>query len=304
MLILRAIPLSFAILLPRILLVPFFVIAYALAGLAISVFSALLMIVSPVIGYIAAFLLALAMMSFPMMIGIRLGFNQRQHNVTGGYGGLIVPAMIYGFIEGAGVVLITILGSVIVIGLSPDMSLADLGDTMTVADGSAAERALEAGDASAIVIFLLGLLAISALRAALLVPLAGAAAGRDANGQFHTPLVGFGVGLLPLTALVILSYIALPLIVLASVTVVSFFGPIDGLSSVAQPDLRSLGWSDFLLLACIWVGWIWIFCLQCAGGVLCYLRQRDGYIAQKAQAPAAARMDAVDARALWKSRMK
>lgn len=304
MMILRAIPLSLAILLPRILLVPVFVIVYALAGLAISIVTALLMIVSPVIGYIAAFLLALALTSFPMMIGLRLGFNQRRHEVTGTYGSLVVPAMIYGFVEGAGIVVITILGTVIFTAISSDLSFADLGNMVAIADGTAVETAFENGDVSAAVIFLVGMLAVSALRAALLVPLAGAAAGRDANGQLHTPLVGFGVSWLPLTVLVILSYIALPLIALASITVTNMFSATDAFSSGASTNLGSFGWSEFLLLASIWVGWIWIFCLQCAGGVLCYLSQREGYIAQKAKAPAAARMDAVDAGALWKSRMK
>lgn len=303
MMILRAIPLSLAILIPRILLVPVFVIVYALAGLAISIVTALLMLISPVIALMAGVLLALALTSFPMMVGLRLGFNTRQHKVTGTYGSLVVPAMIYGGIEGFGIILITFVGTVIFTLISPDLSFADLGNAMAFADGTAVETALETGDLSASVIFLVGLLATSVLRAALLVPLAGAAAGRDANGQLHTPLVGFGVGLVPLTVLVILSYIALPLIALASVMVTNMFSSTDAFSSGASTDLGSFGWSEILLFVGIWVGWIWIFCLQCAGGVICYLRQRDDYLAQTAKAPEAARMDAADARALWKSRM-
>jgi hypothetical protein len=285
-------------------LIPIFVIVYALLGLAMSIVVALLSIVSPQLALMVSVLLGLALTSFPMMIGLQLGFNARRHEVVGTYGSLVIPAMIYGCIEALGVITVIIAGAVTFTVISPELSIADLGNTSAFTDGSAVERALETGDTSVLVIFLFGLLAISVLRAALLVPLAGAAAGRDASGQLHTPLVGFGVGLLPLTILVILSYIALPLIVLVGMTLANVVSPTEVFSSGDGTDWESYGLPEVLLIVSFWVGWIWVFCLQCAGGVLCYLRQREDYVVQKAQAPEEARMDSVDARALWQSRMQ
>lgn len=311
MMILRAITLSLAILLPRIFLVPVFFILYAFAGLGISIVVAILSMISPFIAIIVAVLLGLSLAMIPMMIGMRLGFSARRHTVTGTYSGLVLPSMIYGLIEGIGFLLITVIASVIFTVFSSESSFAELGSSLASGNVDVIEGALESGDTTAFVLFFLSLIAISALRAALLVPLAGAAAGRDANGQFHTPLVGFGTGFVPLTILVCLSYLALPLLVMAAFSIPALFGQGTAVDSVIGNidsfdqggGLSSIGWTEVLVLAAAWIGWIWIFCLQCAGGVLYFLRAHSEFADHQIRTPAVPHMAQEDTRALWKSRM-
>ncbi len=311
MMILRAITLSLAILLPRILLIPVFLILYAFAGLGISIVVAILAMISPVIAIVVAVLLGLSLATLPMMIGMRLGFSARRHAVTGTYSGLILPGVIYGAIEGIGFVLITVVASIIFTLFSSDLTFSELGSSLASGNIDVIDGAVENGDTTAVIVFLFSLLAISILRAALLVPLAGAAAGRDANGQFHTPLVGFGTGLVPLTILVWLSFLALPLMIAAAFAIPALLGQGTAfeavLSNVDSFDqgggLSNIGLAELLVIAAIWIGWIWIFCLQCAGGVLYFLRDHENFAEHQIQTPAVPHMAQEDTRALWKSRM-
>ena len=300
--ILNAIKLSFAILVPRILLAPILAVLYVMAGILVGILLLILTMVSPVLALIVGVLITLALMSFPMVVCMRLGLGVHQIKITDSYGKLIFPAMIYGGVEALGFLICTVIGIAAFALLSTDMSFSDFGNLEAFANGTATETALATGDISALVIFLIGVLALSALRAALLVPLASAAAGRDANGQFHTPFVGFGSNLLPLTVLVILSYFALPLIAAAGVFVANLLGPTPAFSSIESLSWSGLGLQEYVVLISFWVGWIWVFCLQCAGGVLCYLKERDQLPMQETKSPEVFRMEPIDVRALRKSR--
>lgn len=90
----------------------------------------------------------------------------------------------------------------------------------------------------------------------------------------------------------------------ASFTLVNMFGSMEAFSSGGGTDWNDYGLAEILFLVGFWIGWIWTFCLQCAGGVLCYLGQRNSHDAQKAKAPESGPMASVDARALRQSRMQ
>jgi len=302
MIFLRALTLSLTILIPRIFLIPVFAVLYVVAFLAISVVVVVLLFVSEALAMIVGALLVLALMAFPMMVSMRLGLDAQRCKVTGTYGSLVFPAMIYGGIEAVGMLLSTLVGIAAFAFISPDLSFLDFGSFENFTDGTAIEIALETGETSAMIIFLIGFLAVSALRAALLVPLAGAAAGRDANAELHTPLVGFGTGLLPLTALVLLSYLLLPFMLYIGFALANLLGSTDVFQGGDGSDLANYGWAEIVMIICFWMGWVWIFCLQCAGGVLFYLRQRDAYVVQDIKVSEADRMQPTDARALRKSR--
>jgi len=306
--------LSFAILLPRILLIPVFVIMLGLAMLALVLITVGLAVISPFIAVIVAVILGLSLAMIPIMIGIRLGFTARGHDVTGTYGGLILPGAIYGAVEAIGYLVVTLSAALILVLISSTVSLAELM-ALVRADGlEAIEGVLQTGTLPAGILAVISFLAVSALRAAILVPLAGAASGRDANGSPHTPLAGFGTGFVPLTLLVCASYLLFPLLIMGLFALLSFLGMGDALQE-AMAILRRLeeeggwsaiGWREGLVLAAVWTCWIWIFCLQCAGAVLFFLRDGDGTgtapRAVCAEVPPASHMAPQDLRALRKSR--
>ncbi|MEP4199153.1 MAG: hypothetical protein ABJL99_26300 [Aliishimia sp.] len=309
MLILRSILLSFVILIPRLLLVPFLIVALMLASVAMGLVVFVFALISPIIAMIVGSFLGMAMMMIPMMIGMRLVFTNRRHDIDHSYKQLVLPAAIYGFIETFLLGILSVGGAALVKFAAPEVPLVELWNGQAAANDTAPETLGGLGDASVILFALAFFIAMSAIRAALLVPLAGAAAGRDGNGQPHTPLAGFGVGLIPLTFLVFLSYAAAPLMGFAVVLVTMLLGQYDALvvafQNLGQALLinqwKSFSWTDLLILGCGWVLWTWVFCVQCAGGVLYYLRGCENFQVQKAS-PMPPPTPELDVRALRKSR--
>lgn len=312
MLILKAFALSFVILVPRLLIVPLLVIAYVLASIVLGVVFVLLFFVSPPLAFIVTVLLSLAFATIPMMIGCRLGLGVRRHKITGSYGDLILPGIIYGGIEALGLLVIAVAGAAVFVALSPGFGVPEIQALIATGDEQALAAALEAGGQMAIVILVLGFVAVAALRAALLVPMTGAAAGRDAGGQLHTPLTGFGKGVVPLTVLVVLSYAALPALLYGGMQLVTLFagpGALDAaLFNIERADQSGIwsgiGATELMMIFGGWVCWLWIFCLQCAGGVLRFEREQGHAVVHRAEAQAEQRITPDDARALWKSRMQ
>ncbi len=272
--------LSFAIFLPKILLIPVFVILFALAGLLLMFITMGLMIISPLLAVIVSVSLWLSLAMIPMMIGIRFGFTARGHDVTGSYRQLVAFGALYGALEAIGYLLITLSAAVALILISSALPPAELLALLRAGDVEGIEAVVQIGILPTGILGLVSLLVISTLRAVILVPLAGASLGRDANGSPHTPLAGFGRGFVPLTALVCVSYILLPLLIMGVFALLSTLGFGDVLEQ-AMAKLRRLeetgewsaiGWQEWLLIAGVWTCWLWVFCLQCAGAVLYFLK--------------------------------
>ncbi|KNX42903.1 hypothetical protein ROTO_05500 [Roseovarius tolerans] len=305
--------LSFAILLPRILLIPVFVILLGLAMLALVLITLGLAVISPFIAVIVAVILGLSLAMIPIIIGIRLGFTARGHDVTGTYGGLVLPGAIYGAVEAVGYLFVTLSATVILVLISSTVPPAELLALLRAGGVEAIEGVLQTGTLPAGILAVISFLAASALRAAILVPLAGAASGRDANGSPHIPLAGFGTGFVPLTLLVCASYVLFPLLIMGFFALLSLLGMGDALQEsmaalrrLEEGGWSAIGWREGLILAGVWTCWIWIFCLQCAGAVLFFLRGGDGTDAApravRPEAPPASHMAPQDLRALRKSR--
>ncbi|SEM96775.1 hypothetical protein SAMN04488077_11070 [Roseovarius tolerans] len=160
--------LSFAILLPRILLIPVFVILLGLAMLALVLITLGLAVISPFIAVIVAVILGLSLAMIPIIIGIRLGFTARGHDVTGTYGGLVLPGAIYGAVEAIGYLVVTLSATVILVLISSTVPPAELLALLRAGGVEAIEDVLQTGTLPAGILAVISFLAVSALRAAIL----------------------------------------------------------------------------------------------------------------------------------------
>ncbi len=324
MLVLRAIPFSFAILWRMTIVLPF-------VGLALAVFSVMfviwfltsliffpsiaLIIMSlfayfPVAGFLVLFAVMSAMMSVvPTMVGTRLGLQARGVIVRDGYGKMVLPALGYGLFESLlGIILISA-GFALFLLVSP-LTLADLSMLTETSSEQEIFDVFSGSGRIAWPVIILVALVIAAVRALLLVPLAGASIGRDANGSMHTPFMGAGTSFLSVFVVVLLascsSYFVAPLVAF----VAELIGYVDAQIGVLKTtgktgfeDISLATWQGWALLTLIVLYWIWIFSLQCAVAVLAYLQKQEAYEEIRNAEVAVKRMAAEEVRGLWKERM-
>ena len=325
MLILRSIPFSFAILWRMALVMPFVVLALAVFSAMFVIWfltsmlffpSVALMIITTVLLFpMAAFLVTLAVMSammsvVPTMVGARLGLQARGVIVKDGYGKMVLPALGYGLFESLLGIILMSAGFGLFLLMSP-LSLADLSQ---LADEDSQQVIVEAfaGSAQYALPIILGVSMIMiAVRALLLVPLAGASIGQDANGSMHTPFMGAGTRYLSVLCVVILAGVASFFIA----PFLAFAGEVIGLGDAQLTALETAGAGEDFTLSSIWtwqlgvlfalaiLSWIWIFCLQCAVAVLAYLDKKDEYDEIRNAEVEVKRMAAEEVRGLWKERM-
>ena len=121
-----------------------------------------------------------------------------------------------------------------------------------------------------------------ALRAALLVPFAGASIGADPDGRPHTPFYGFGRKFVTIFLLVVISQIGVfftvPLVSMASVPLGIADSAMEKLAQVPSydefADIATLGPEAAIFIGMCLFGFLFFFSLQCAGAVLVFVDQR------------------------------
>lgn len=312
MIILRAFPLSFSILWRFIIVLPFlliFLILYVLLSVFWGIFAIL---ISPLltIGIILAMTFVMAMI--PMMVGTRLGLEAKGEAVEGSYANLFLPSLGYGAFEAVAKLIVTFGAAGLLVLFSGGGSAIEVTE---LAAGSLAEPFPDFtanGEISGSGwLFLVTSLIFVLMRAALLPAYAGGAAGRDPNGQFHTPFSGTGSGFLSLVLLIIIIYLLGFLAIPAAFVIAMQFG----LSEVIMARFMELsvmldtGGSysfapiDAIAAGIIIVYMLWLFSLQCAGAVLVYERRREAHEADIAYNPPVERMDSEELREMVRSRM-
>ena len=282
MIFLRAFPFSFSIFWRYIIALPALIIALFMLGFLALVAAFLASMISPVFALIIAVAFGLGAGVIPVMVGLRVGLQANYVKPRNNYLGMMKPAIGYGFFEA---VVILIIGAACagIYLLATPLALTDLvaADTTELeallAEFGTVGPTLEWG-----LIGAAGFLAF-AVRAALLVPLAGAAVGSDPDGRPHTPFYGFGDGFVSVFALVLISQVGLIAAGPISISVLDALGIYDGammqiwMVASFTEDLSGLSLlrrEAFILIGTIVLISLFFFSLQCAGAVLVYLRQR------------------------------
>jgi len=317
MLVFQAFPLSLSILMRYVLVLPVLLIGLFLYGAVGGLVGALVGLIIPGFYFISLFAVSTSSSIIPVMLGTRFGFTAKQIKPDAGIKKLILPAIVYGAVEALslGALLLPTMG-LMAFAAPPSIS------SLTGAPGLDSFDILDPLEASVgptlNAMILAVFLGVCAIRACLLVPIASASIGRDPSGRAYTPFLHFATGFWPLFALVLLSYVGLA--VLAILVTMSI--PLLGLQNVISTGAAELGqmaqgaaplspvWSVFALIAVYVVLGFWTLSLQCAGGVLMFLRLREAapsgpealQAAPQPTVPPSPRMSADDLRALRKSR--
>lgn len=272
----QTIPLSLSILWRFAFTFPVLLIGLFLYGALGGLIGALIGFIFPGTAVITAFLVSASSGVIPVMVGARFGFQSKLIRPSVGYRKLVVPAVVYGVTEAVaiGLVLAPVVGLAIV-QAAPDLVeltkvpaeewLASVGTSVTIP-----------GLAVVCAIFVIA----SAARASLLVPLAAASLGRDPDGLPYTPFRNFGVEFLPLFTLVALSYLVMTVLYVLTFLCVSMIVGLGTLEAGVQEIAEMIEgsapvrpvWSIIVLSLSFVVVALWGLSLQCAGGVLGYLR--------------------------------
>ena len=298
-LILRSTAFSFAILWRLILVFPFLILGLIVLSIIIAIPAVILMLIFPLVGILIAASAGYAMSSLvPVMIGARMGLQARGITPRNSYGRMLLPALGYGLIEMLFAIIMVLIGAATFVLLGP-ASLEEIILIFQTNPDAAIENIAALSPVLAWSILAAIGVALSLVRAALLVPLTGASVGRDPNGSLHTPFWGAGTALFPLFVLVVLSYV-----------INSFVGPLLTFGSFGFALQRGLidasgasMWSIAVLTLGFVTVWLWSISLQCAGGALAYLRSNSDAEIFAAEDVTSQQIDREELRNLWKSRM-
>ncbi|SFR31755.1 hypothetical protein SAMN04488005_0168 [Yoonia tamlensis] len=287
MLVVRSFLFSFSILWRLCLVAPFLVVIFAIIGFIAALFLSVIALISPLIGGLIVISAGFAISSiFPIMLGARLGFQAMRVDAFHGYGKMFLFAMIYGFVEALAA---GIIGGVAAVCITFFVG----GFDMTM-QGSA-------GLTFIIVTYVL----IAGLRSVMLVPIAGAALGRDANGQLHTPFYGVGARGMALWVITICAMLLglLGMAVFAYLSLSANTALANNLASWDPSDMvpTTFSWEAVAFIVGIYVISLWVFSWQAAAGVLVYLDQRDAF--NERNTPKHSEEDRAAARDLWRQRM-
>lgn len=279
---LRAIPFSFAILWRYVIVLPLLILAMILFSIVAVLPVIIITLVSPFVGVLVAAACGAAAGVVPIMVGMRIGLQAKQVRPRNTYLGLMLPAIGYGFFEAFSALIIIVL-SVGAFVLTTPLTPADF-EAIAPEDSEAILALLfQTSPFLTLAVFLIGGGLIFALHAALLMPLAGASIGADPNGRPHTPFYGFGSGFFSLFLLVIVAQIGAMLVIPIAVLLSGPLGLADSLNAkidlVGQidsfNDLAMFGTEGAIFAGLCLFLFLFFFSLQCAGGVLVYMRHKD-----------------------------
>ena len=282
MTLLFAFPFSFAILWRYVLVFPFLLLAMAVFGFLFGMIVFVLALVSPIIAIILVIALGLASTVFPVIVGMRLGLQAKGIKPRNSYFGLLLPAIGYGLFEAVCILLIVGVGAAVYF-FATGLSFQDLSALTMLDEDAMVAQLLAVNPVISLSILWVVSVLIIGLRAALLVPFAGASIGADPNGMAHTPFYGFGNGFLSMLILVAICYIGSSLVVPAVAflcyalgygdTLLAAMIEIEGAQGLQAFEAIGTEVAIFAVL-CI-VGYLWMFSLQSAGAVLIFAKHKS-----------------------------
>jgi len=284
----RAIPHSLAILWRMVLVFPFMILAIIVFGIIAAFFVFIMAFISPILAVVIAIAFGVATSVLPVIIGARLGLQAKDSSVRNTYFGLMLPAVGYGLFEAFCIVLIMAAAAGVYFVATP-LTLQDLGRLAGVDEAILVEQLMSVDPAITLSLIWVGSVLMIGLRAALLMPFAGASIGADPGGRPHTPFYGFGSNFLSLLFVVAIAYILSALAVPLAVAVCFLLGFGDSLAAamVQLETTRGFGILDQLGLETgVFIGlsllfYIWAFSLQSAGGVIAYMTQAEAVADQQ-----------------------
>ncbi len=280
MTLLRAIPFSLNVLWRLAIVFPFMLVAIFVFGFIATIFTVLVMFVSPLVGFLMAMSFAVAAGVLPVIVGARLALQARRASMRNSYFGLMLPAIGYGLFEAFCVMLITAAGAGVYLVATP-LTFDDFGRFATMDQEMLVEQLLSVSPAVSLSILWVGGVLMIGLRAALLMPFAGASIGMDPGGRPHTPFYGFGSDFISLLILVAIGYILSMLAVPIALALCYLLGFGQTLAATlpqleANPSLSALalmGKEVWIFLGICLLLYLWSFSLQSAGGALAYINQ-------------------------------
>ena len=283
MLFLRSILFSFSILWRYVIVLPLLILALIMFGIA-AIFPVFMIgLVAPFFAVLVAGACGAAAGVVPIMVGTRVGLQAKKVRPKNTYFGLILPSIGYGLFEAISVLIVVALGTGAYVLMTPltgaDFMAIDSSDT-----DAAFALLRETSPVLSWGLVIGGAAVIFALRACLLVPLAGASIGSDPSGRSHTPFYSFGAGFTSLFPLAALSQVGTYLAVPLAVVLAGPLGLADGLAATMAEIDEFDSYSDVTLLfgaeGAMFIGlcvllFLFFFSLQCAGGVLVYMRHLE-----------------------------
>lgn len=278
MTLLRAIPFSLAVLWRMVLVFPFLIIALIMFGIIAAFFMFVIAFVSPVLSIIVAMAFAVSASVLPIIVGARLGLQARQSSVRNSFLGLLLPAIGYGLFE-VFCLLLIVAGAAAVYFFATPLTLEDLGRFAGMDDTMVLEQLMALDPAVTLSVLWVGGVLIIGLRAALLMPFAGASVGADPGGRPHTPFYGFGRDFLSLLFVVTIAYILSAFAIPIAIALCYLLGYGESLTAaIAQLEtaqgldaLNVLGLETGVFIGLSLLFYIWAISLQSAGGVVSYM---------------------------------
>ncbi|WP_342071594.1 hypothetical protein [Yoonia algicola] len=270
---LRAIPFSFNILWRLALVFPFMIIALIMVGILAGFLVLLTAAVSPLLAVVIMGFFGVGASVLPTMVGTRLGLRARGASVRSSAFGLALPAIGYGLFEALCALLIMALGVAAYL-FATSLTLEDFTQLTQMDEDVVIQQLMSVSPAITLSIFWVGGVLILGLRAALLMPLAGASIAADPSGRPHTPFYGFASEFLSLLPLVFLSYLLWGLAVPLAVAICYLLGFGDAVIAAANQiemtggneALGLLGVETGVFIGIVVLVYLWAFSLQCAGG--------------------------------------
>ena len=280
MTLLRAIPFSLAVLWRMVLVFPFMIIGLIMFGILVAFFMFIAAFISPFLSVIIAMAFGVSASVLPVMIGARLGLQAKGSGVRNSYLGLLLPAVGYGLFE-AFCVLLIIVAAAGVYFLATPLTVQDLGQLIRMDETVLLEQLMSVSPAITLSLLWVGGVLVIGLRAALLMPLAGASVGADPSGRPHTPFYGIGRDFLSMLILVAIAYILSGLTIPIVIAICYMLGFGESLAAIfmqleAAPSLETLnlfGLETAVFIGLTLIFYLWVFSLQSAGGVLVYMNQ-------------------------------
>jgi len=281
-LVLRALFFSLSITWRYVLVFPVVLIGLGLFGLVAAFIGLGLTYVSPLLGAMVVGAFVMGASVLPVMIGARLGLMAQGVKPRNGYAGLMLPAFAYGLFEGLCVWVMLAFAIVTFVFFTP-MTIDGLIGLWRLGTEVAFQALLLVDRTVTLAVGIGAAGLIVSLRAALLVPFAGASVGLDPDDRPHSPFYRMGSGFVSLFLLVVLSFAASTYVPVAAIEILNYFGWRESVIATASDlaggswdweDLQDFGWEGVGFLGVYLVLALWTISIQSAGAVLVFMRYK------------------------------